>query len=72
MVGWLSEFLWHKVQKGHAAPDKSLKGRNDEKKKVKRNTFTEIKHIHISIKELDGVFHPEVASTDTVRYRRKP
>ena len=35
MVGWLSEFLWHKVQKGHAAPDKSLKGRNDEKKKGK-------------------------------------
>ena len=22
MVGWLSEFFWHKVQEGHAAPDK--------------------------------------------------
>ena len=60
MVGWLSEFLWHKAQKGNAVPDKSLKGSNDEKK-IKRNTFTEITHIHISIKELDGVFHPKVA-----------
>ena len=42
------------------ARQKGLKGSND-KKKVMRNTFTEITHIHISIKELDGVFHPEVA-----------
>ena len=32
---------------------KGLKGSN-EKKKVKRNTFTEITHIDINIKELDG------------------
>ena len=47
MVGWLSEFLWHKAQKGNAVPDKSLKGSNDEKKKkVKRNTFRDKTHTY--------------------------
>ena len=39
LLGWLSEFLWHKIQKGHAAPDKSLKGRNDEEKKKGKEEY---------------------------------
>ena len=23
--GWLADFLWHKVQEGHTAPDKKIK-----------------------------------------------